>query len=454
MQINPGDLAGTANLTFSDEFNTLNLWNGQTGTWSTSDSWDNAAGYTLSGNGEQQWYLNDQYAPTQAVKPWTVSNGVLDITASAATPDIKPLIHDQNYTSGQINTFHSFSQTYGYFEMKAELPSGAGLWPAFWLLPKDQSWPPELDVMEQLGQDPNKFYATVHSAASGDHTQVSTPISTSDLTTGFHTYGVDWEADNIAWYLDGKQVFEAATPADLHSPMYMIANLAVGGYWPGSPTSAGEFPATMQIDYIHAYSAKPDGATGPAENAPVQAPDVPTLPALSSPTETPTVNQPQDALSTPAPAAAPASTEQVATADPVMPASDPAPTAPSAQDPVPSATNTGAVSLPANPAEVAAATTSDAPASSAGGDAFQFAGLRHAHDHHIGQATDGQSSLDMTSLIRSAGRHGSVDASPGQTDQGQIGHDHFDFSMHGSDGSGANHGHQSASHHHADVWSL
>jgi beta-glucanase (GH16 family) len=454
MPINPGDLAGTANLTFNDEFNTLSLWNGQTGKWSTSDSWDNQAGYTLSGNGEQQWYVNDQYAPTQAVKPWTVSNGVLDITASATTPDIKALVHDQNYTSGQLNTFHSFSQTYGYFEMKAELPSGAGLWPAFWLLPKDQSWPPELDVMEQLGQDPNKFYATVHSAASGDHTQVSTPISTSDLTTGFHTYGVDWEADNITWYLDGKQVFEAATPADLHSPMYMIVNLAVGGYWPGSPTSAGEFPATMQVDYIHAYSAKPDGATGPAQSGPAQAADASTLPASSLPTETPTFPQAQDTVSTPVSSAPPANTGQVATVDTVIPAIDPAPSIPSPQDPAPAATNTGAVSLPAAPAEVAAATPGDAPASGAAGDAFQFAGQRNAHDQHIGHVVDGQASLDMTSLIRSAGRHGSTDTSASPADQGQSGHDHFDFATHGLDGSGTNHVHQAASHHHADVWSL
>ncbi|MDB5593469.1 MAG: beta-glucanase/beta-glucan synthetase [Hyphomicrobiales bacterium] len=420
MPINPGDLAGTANLTFSDEFNTLSLWNGQGGKWSTSDSWDNKAGYTLSGNGEQQWYLNDQYAPTQAVKPWTVSNGVLDITASAATPDMKPLIHDQNYTSGQINTFHSFSQTYGYFEMKAELPSGAGLWPAFWLLPKDQSWPPEIDVMEQLGQDPNKFYATVHSAASGDHTQVSTPVSTTDLTSGFHTYGVDWEADNITWYLDGKQVCEAATPTDLHSPMYMIANLAVGGYWPGSPTSAGDFPATMQVDYIHAYSAKPDGAaTGPTQSGPVQAADAAALP------DSQPIVQTQDPVSAPASTAIP---EPVAAIGPAIPATTPSLSVPSA--------------------ELAA------PASSAEGDRFRFAGPADTHDRHIGHAVDGQAYLDMTSLIRSAGRHGGADTSAAQTDQGQSGHDHFDFSPDGWGGTGANHAQQSASHHHADVWSL
>ena len=54
------------------------------------------------------------------------------------------------------------------------------------------------------------------------------------MTTGFHTYGVDWEPDTITWYFDGQKVFQTATPIDLNKPMYMIADLAVGGYCPGA----------------------------------------------------------------------------------------------------------------------------------------------------------------------------------------------------------------------------
>ena len=79
------------------------------------------------------------------------------------------------------------------------------------------------------------------------------------MTTGFHTYGVDWQKDKITWYFDGAKVYETATPAGMDKPMYMLANLAVGGDWPGSPDGTTTFPATLQIDYIRAYSA--DAAT-------------------------------------------------------------------------------------------------------------------------------------------------------------------------------------------------
>jgi hypothetical protein len=166
-----------------------------------------------------------------------------------------------------LETAHSFSQTYGYFEMRAELPAGQGLWPAFWLLPANGTWPPELDVMEMLGNEPNRVYQTAHSGATGTHTMVSSSAVVSDTSAAFHTYGVDWEPDLITWYVDGQQVFQSATPADMNQPMYMIANLAVGGDWPGSPDGSTAFPATMQIDYIRAYAAKQSLFTLPESGA-------------------------------------------------------------------------------------------------------------------------------------------------------------------------------------------
>ncbi|HEY3918347.1 MAG TPA: glycoside hydrolase family 16 protein, partial [Stellaceae bacterium] len=151
-------------ITFDDEFNSLSLWNGTTGTWDTTAPYVplNGNGYSLASNGEQEWYINSTYAPTASVQPWTVNNGVLTLTAAPASPAIQSLIDGYQYTSGQINTYNSFSQTYGYFEMNAELPAGQGLWPAFWLMPENGSWPPELDVMEMLGQNPSTYYTTVH----------------------------------------------------------------------------------------------------------------------------------------------------------------------------------------------------------------------------------------------------------------------------------------------------
>jgi len=145
--IDPKNLSATATLTFSDEFNTLSLWNGTSGTWNTNYWWGQPNGSTLPGNGEQEWYINNLYAPTSSVKPWTVSNGVMTLTAAPASTSIQPYINNYQYTSGMIQTYESFTQQYGYFEIRAQLPAGQGVWPAFWLLPANGTWPPEIDAL-------------------------------------------------------------------------------------------------------------------------------------------------------------------------------------------------------------------------------------------------------------------------------------------------------------------
>ncbi|TPL92670.1 family 16 glycosylhydrolase [Mesorhizobium sp. B2-3-12] len=242
----------TMKLSFSDDFNALNLHNAQGGTWDTNFSWGAPNGSTLTSNGELQWYIDANYAPTSSVHPFSVGNAVLTITAAQAPADIKPLINNYEYTSGIITTHDTFSQTYGYFEMRADLPENTGAWPAFWLLPEDGSWPPELDVVETRGQDPNSLIMTAHSNATGTHTKVTSTVNTMD-TAGFHTYGLLWTPDKLVWTYDGVQVAEAATPSDMHKPMYMLADLAVGGF-AGAPPDHLATPAEMKIDYIRAYT--------------------------------------------------------------------------------------------------------------------------------------------------------------------------------------------------------
>jgi beta-glucanase (GH16 family) len=278
MAIDPNNLQGTAHVTFNDDFNALNLWSpsNPNGTWATTFWYQdpNGNGATLAGNGEQEWYINSNYGPTSGIKPWAASNGVLTLTAAPAG-GASGLINGYAYTSGEINTYHSFSQTYGYFEMKAQLPAGQGFWPAFWLLPENGAWPPELDVMEVLGNDPTRLYNTVHTNQTGSHTMAGDGgVQVADMSAGYHTYGVDWEPDAITFYFDGQKVYSTPTPSDMHGPMYMIANLADGGYWPGG---ANGQTGQMHIDYIRAYAAGPDSSA--SSPAPVSAPP----PAASAP---------------------------------------------------------------------------------------------------------------------------------------------------------------------------
>jgi len=143
--------------------------------------------------------------------------------------------------------------------MRARMPKGTGLWPTFWLLPKDRSWPPEIDIIEILGQEPTVLHTNAHSKATGVHTDAPDVIRVPDTSADFHLYAVDWQKDEIRWYFDGFEVARAPTPADMHKPMYILAGLPIGGHWVGRPDESTHFPAVLTIDWIRAYRR----ATGP-----------------------------------------------------------------------------------------------------------------------------------------------------------------------------------------------
>jgi beta-glucanase (GH16 family) len=251
--IDPNDLSSTADLTFSDEFTSPRLWDGVSG-WDTGWSYSPAEG-TAGYNNELQWYVKAGYALTSNIRPWIVRGGTLSITAERAAPPVKAIL-GREYTSGMINSFHQFSQTYGYFEIRMRLPAGKGFWPAFWLLPvADKSQ--EIDIVEFIGDQPRMLHNAVHSYATGALKTSGNSMQTDlNLSSGYHTYGMDWQADKISFYFDRRRIFEVATPSDMHDPMYMIANLAVGGDWPGEPDENTRFPSAIEIDYIRVYKAQ------------------------------------------------------------------------------------------------------------------------------------------------------------------------------------------------------
>lgn len=241
----PLSLSGMA-MTFDDEFNSFNASpSGVGATWSTTLG---HGARTLSGNHEAEYYSDSSVG----VSPFSDSNGVLAITAAPTNPASNSL--GLSYTSGAITTDHSFAQLYGYFEMRAELPAQQGFWPAFWLLPANGTWPPELDAMEQIGSQPTIDFVSAHSGTSNSQTIVGTGINVGDMSQGFHTYGVYWTPTQITWYFDGQEIATAPTPADMNTPMYMTVNLAVGGIgsWPGAPAAGTS--AQMLVDYVRAYA--------------------------------------------------------------------------------------------------------------------------------------------------------------------------------------------------------
>jgi beta-glucanase (GH16 family) len=261
--------------TFADEFTTFS-WHAdeavdgqrETGTWRTNFGYagvNDRGSRTLPSNGEQQIYVDRAFRGTASaslgLNPFHIVDGVLEIIADRASAQVRPFIWDYPYTSGLITTRGTLAQQYGVFEIRARIPKGRGLWTSVWLLPAAGGWPPEIDILEILGHQTDTLVTTWHSNASGQHTMGPTATKVPDASADFHVYALDWNEDQIRWYFDGSEVARAPTPADLHTPMYLLINLAVGGYWPGTPDSSTAFPAALAIDWVRVYkrtNANPD----------------------------------------------------------------------------------------------------------------------------------------------------------------------------------------------------
>ena len=233
--------------TFADEFNVLDS------SPDGSRGWQSNLGFGVRDlqNNELEYFSDSSVG----VNPFSIANGILDVTARRAAPGDTPAGSGLTWTSGALTTIHNFSQTYGVFEIRAKLPAGQGMWPSFWMLPADGSAPPELDIFEVLGDAPSTLYMSTHSKVNGNAFGHSDVAQVADTSAGFHTYSVDWEPDTITWYFDGQAMAVEATPVDMHVPMYMIIELAIGGpgSWPGAPADS-QMSGTYQVDYVRAYA--------------------------------------------------------------------------------------------------------------------------------------------------------------------------------------------------------
>ncbi len=247
-------------LTFDDEFNSLSLYNPATGmgTWKTNYQYGRQSDWTsrtFAGNQEKEIYVDPTFrgagSTALGINPFSIDDGTLSITARTTPSAMRAALWNYGYTSGVLTTEPSFSQTYGYFEVRAKLPAGQGVWPAFWLVPSDASAYPEIDVMEQIGGA--GVYQSTHTKSSGSLTSKTYTSTVATDTSSYHTYGALWTPETVTFYIDGKETASEPTPSDMNKPMYMILNLAIGGSWPGNPSSSFA-SANYNIDYVRAYS--------------------------------------------------------------------------------------------------------------------------------------------------------------------------------------------------------
>ena len=236
-------------LAWSDEFNGNTLdgtsWSAETG--------DGCPGVCGWGNNELQYYL----APPNNL---FFQDGKMIIEAKSESYGGK------NYTSSRIKTQSKKSFKYGRVDIRAILPKGKGIWPAFWMLPQENvfgGWPRsgEIDIMELVGSEPSKAAATVHYGPGPGSIYInkSYTLSGSTFNDAFHVFSMEWQQDIMKFYVDNI-LYATINKADLGSnnypfneSFYFLINMAVGGNLPGSPDATTIFPQWLIVDYIRMY---------------------------------------------------------------------------------------------------------------------------------------------------------------------------------------------------------
>lgn len=249
---------------WSDEFN---------GTTVDPNNWEfmigNGAEYGIPGwgNNELQYY-------TGRPENVYVADGALHIVARREN------YAGFQYTSARLRSMNRREVLYGRIEASMVLPSGQGIWPALWMLPTNSpygGWAAcgEIDIMESINLA-DRIYGTIHYGGQWpNNTSTGGNFwNGANFSQGFHTYALEWQPDEMRWYVDG-QLYFTATSATWYSngapgnprapfdvPFHFLVNVAVGGNWPGPPNASTPFPQHLVVDWIRVYDFAPP-APGP-----------------------------------------------------------------------------------------------------------------------------------------------------------------------------------------------
>lgn len=205
------------------------------------------------------WVNNELQNYVQEDKVAQVSDGTLKIN----------LINDGGtIKSARLYARPTTGWTYCYIEARIKLPKGKGTWPAFWMMPVNfNKWPDdgEIDIMEEVGYDANRVLSTIH-CNKYNNTGTAVESAARMVPTAqdeFHTYGMEWTADQMTFYVDGEKLLTYENDGSgkdawpFNAAFYPILNLAWGGAW-GGQQGVDEtcLPATMEVDYVRVFQKK------------------------------------------------------------------------------------------------------------------------------------------------------------------------------------------------------
>lgn len=179
--------------------------------------------------------------------------------------------------SGAIESSGKVYYNYGIIEGRLRTTPHTGNFPAFWLMPEDNSagWPNagEIDLWEQIDTE-NKTYHTVHTHVTYDlHLALPNSGSVSTNSADYHIISMNWEPTLLTWYVDGKKAFSYAKSSNqtlldqgqwpYDKPFYIILNQSVGnGSW-ARPCDVN-FEYETLFDYVRLYQKEGQTAVVPS----------------------------------------------------------------------------------------------------------------------------------------------------------------------------------------------
>lgn len=205
------------------------------------------------GTGEWGWGNNESQYYTDRPDNVYMSDGTLKIRL------LKEDYEGSAYTSARIKTQGKFSFTYGKVEIRAKLPEGRGTWPAGWMLGSNFAtvgWPEsgEIDILEHVGNQLHTIHGTLHFPGNYGGNAVTKTTTLPTATTDFHVYGMEWDAREIKFSIDGNvfHTFANSSSTPFHADFFLILNLAMGGNFGGAVDPAIE-EAVYEIDYVRVY---------------------------------------------------------------------------------------------------------------------------------------------------------------------------------------------------------
>lgn len=236
-------------LVFKDEFDGAML---DTAKWNTAYLW--GPDYVI--NDELQYYVDILGNPDFGFDPFVLTGDTVEITARRTPQDMLSASNDQAWQSGVLTSRDKFDFTFGYAEIRAKLPTGKGLWSGFWMLPADfVELKPELYIMENRGDNTSAVYHRYNFTDNDGEYQISDLLKSTGtaLNEEFHTYGVHWEPGRLRFFVDGEPQHTIEHDFISYQSMYLILDLAVGGWFAEAPNDSTVFPAALEIDYLRVY---------------------------------------------------------------------------------------------------------------------------------------------------------------------------------------------------------